>query len=73
MANYDWGMKPIDDATQPPHPRPVRVETFRKAQQFEDRLNEIALDPLNRFELHSFSDGPSVYTAIFIYVPETKE
>jgi hypothetical protein len=58
---------------QPPHSRPVRVETFRTAKELEDRLNELALDPANRFDLKFITDRAERYTAVFIYVPNTEQ
>jgi hypothetical protein len=50
---------------------PVVVERFHTAAELEKRMNQLALDRLNRHDLKFLTESNGSYTAVFIFEPTT--
>lgn len=55
--------------------KPILVERYKTYEDVETRLNALALDPLNRYDLkfftHAMDKYAHYYTVILCWTPET--
>lgn len=52
---------------------PVIVKLFHNHNKLQDFLNYLALEAANKHDLRFLTENSGSYTAVFIFVPETKE